>query len=174
MVSAATSGTSALHRKVTTRQAILTGWLSCGVLDITAACLQAWIQAGRAPVDVLRGVASALWGRAAMTAGPGIAAIGLAMHFTVALIATLVFYALSRRMAALRTAPLWIVGPLYGVVVFCAMNYGTLPALSWLRSLYLETPPRWPGPMTWPQLAIHMVCVGPPIAWGVRRGPVKM
>jgi hypothetical protein len=96
------------------------------------------------------------------------------MHFTVALIATVIFYALSRRMAALRTVPLWIVGPLYGAAVFCAMNYGTLPALSWLRSLYLETPPRWPGPMTWPQLAIHMVCVGPPIAWGIRRGPVKL
>ena len=25
------------------------------------------------------------------------------------------------------------------------------------------------GPMSWPQLAIHMVCVGPPIVWGVRR-----
>jgi hypothetical protein len=174
MVSAGTSGTNAFRRHVTAREAILAGWLSCGVLDITAACLQSWIQAGRAPSDVLRGVASALWGRAAMTAGPAMAAIGLAMHFTVALIATLIFYALSRRVAASRTAPLWIVGPLYGVVVFCAMNYGTLPALSWLRSLYLETPPRWPGPMTWPQLAIHMVCVGPPIAWGVRRGPVKL
>jgi hypothetical protein len=69
----------------------------------------------------------------------------------------------------LRTRPLWIVGPLYGIVVFCAMNYGTLPALSWVRSLYLPTPARWPGPMTWPQLGIHMLCVGTPIAWGVRR-----
>ena len=152
-----------------TRQAILTGWMLCGVLDITAAFLQAWIQAGRAPADVLRGVASALWGRAAMTAGPGMTAIGLAMHFIVALTATVVFYALSRRLAFLRAMPLWIVGPLYGVIVFCAMNYGTLPALSWLRSLYLYTPPRWPGSMSWPQLAIHMVCVGPPIVWGVRR-----
>ena len=49
------------------------------------------------------------------------------------------------------------------------MNYGTLPALSWVRSLYLHTPLRWPGPMSWPQLGIHMLCVGPPIAWGVRR-----
>ena len=169
MASAATSGTSAPRGPITARQAILTGWLLCGVLDITAACLQAWTQAGRAPADVLRGVASALWGRAAITAGPGMAAIGLAMHFTVALTATLIFYALSRRVDALRAAPLWIAGPLYGVVVFCAMNYGTLPALSWLRSLYLETPARWPGPMSWPQLGIHMVCVGPPIAWGVRR-----
>ena len=169
MASAATSGTGALRGPITARQAILTGWLLCGVLDITAACLQAWTQAGRVPADVLRGVASALWGRAAMTAGPGMAAIGLAMHFTVALMATLIFYGLSRRVDALRAAPLWIAGPLYGVVVFCAMNYGTLPALSWLRSLYLETPARWPGPMSWPQLGIHMVCVGPPIAWGVRR-----
>ncbi len=156
--------------RVTTRQAILTGWLLCAVLDITAACLQAWIQAGRAPAEVLRGVASALWGAAAMKGGLSMAAIGLAMHFTVALTATLIFYALSRRITVLRTMPLWMVGPLYGVVVFCAMNYGTLPALSWLRSLYLHTAPRWPGSMSWPQLAIHMVCVGMPIAWGVRRG----
>jgi len=155
--------------QVSTRQAIFTGWLICGVLDISAACVQAWIQAGRAPADVLRGVASALWGRDAMTAGAGMATIGLAMHFTVALTATLVFYALSRRITVLRAAPVWIIGPFYGIVVFAAMNYGTLPALSWLRSLYLHTPPRWPGSMSWPQLAIHMVCVGPPIVWGVRR-----
>ena len=154
---------------VTTGQAILTGWLLCGVLDITAACGQAWIQAGRTPAEVLRGVASALWGRAAMDAGSGMAAVGLAMHFAVALTATLVFYALSRRLVILRRLPLWIVGPVYGVIVFCAMNYGTLPALSWVRSLYLDTLPRWPGSMSWPQLVIHMVFVGTPVAWGVRR-----
>ena len=158
-----------LEMKVTARQGIVAGWLLCGVLDITAACVQAWVQADRAPADVLRGIASALWGRGAMTGGPGVAAIGLAMHFTVALTATMVFYVLGRRVSILRSAPLWIIGPLYGVVVFCAMNYGTLPALSWLRSLYLGTAPRWPGPMGWPQLAIHMVCVGPPIVWGVTR-----
>jgi len=167
MASAGVSQT--IRPQVTTRQAILTGWLLCGVLDITAACIQAWIQAGRSPVMVLKGVASALWGRAALDAGAGMAAIGLVMHFTVALTATLVFYALSRRVALLRTAPLLIVGPLYGVVVFAAMNYGTLPALSCVRSLYLGTPPRWPGSMSWPQLGIHMICVGLPIAWGVRR-----
>ena len=157
------------NKSVGTGQAILTAWLLCGVLDITAACMQAWIQAGRMPADVLRGVASALWGRPAMDAGAGMAAIGLAMHFTVALTWTMIFVVLSRRISLLRTAPLWIVGPLYGVVVFSVMNYGTLPALSWLRSLYLHTPPRWPGTMSWPQFGIHMVCVGPPIVWGIRR-----
>ena len=49
------------------------------------------------------------------------------------------------------------------------MNYATLPALSWLRSLYLHTPVRWPGPMGWPQFGIHLICVGLPIVWGIRR-----
>jgi hypothetical protein len=151
------------------RQAILTGWLLCGVLDITAACVNSWIQAGRTPAMVLKGVASALWGPAATGGGAGMAAIGLAMHFTVALTWTLVFYLLGRRVAFLRTAPLLIVGPLYGVVVFAAMNYGTLPFLSWLRSVYLGTPPRWPGSMGVPQLLIHMAFVGLPIVWGMRR-----
>ena len=159
---------------VSVRKAILTGWLSCAVLDITAACIQAWVQVGRTPPAVLKGVASALWGAAAMTAGPGMAAIGLVMHFTVALTWTLVFYALSRRIAYLRNAPLLIVGPLYGAFVFCAMNYGTLPLLSWLRSFYLGTPPRWPGSMRWPQLGIHVICVGLPIAWGVRRSRLEV
>jgi hypothetical protein len=157
----------------TVRQAIVSGWLLCGVLDITGACIQAWIQAGRTPAEVLKGVASGLWGRAALDGGATMAVTGLAMHFTVALTWTLVFYALSRRITFLRTAPLFAVGPLYGVLVFCAMNYGTLPLLSWIRSFYLGAPPRWPGTMSWPQLGIHMVCVGLPIAWGVRRAPVR-
>jgi len=151
------------------RDAVLSGWLLCGVLDITGAFLQTWIQAGRGPAAVLRGVASGLWGRAAMNGGVTMATIGLAMHFGVALAWTLVFLGLSRRLNMLRTAPLWIVGPVYGIVVFYAMNDAVLPALSWVRSLYLHTPPYWPGPMAWPQLLIHMVCVGTPIAWGIRR-----
>ena len=160
---------SASSPNLSAGQAILTGWLLCGVLDITAACVQAWMQAGRPPAAVLKGVASALWGRAALDGGAGMAAIGLLMHFTVALTATLVFYALSRRVSFLRTAPLLFIGPLYGIIVFAAMNYGTIPFLSWLRSFYLGTPPRWPGSMGLPQVVIHMIFVGLPIVWGVRR-----
>jgi hypothetical protein len=152
---------------------ILTGWLSCGVLDITGACIQARIQAGFMPDRVLKGVAAALWGPAALKGGAGIAVIGLVMHFTVALVATLIFAALAQRIAVLRTAPLWVIGPLYGAVVFCAMNYGTLPALSWVRTFYIpDAVVHWPGPMKWPQLLIHLICVGLPITWAVRSGAV--
>ena len=152
-----------------TRRAIVTAWLLCGVLDITAACLQAWFQASRTPWAVLKGVASALWGAGALNAGPSMVAVGLAMHFTVALTATLVFYALSRRIAFLRTAPVLIIGPLYGALVYATMNYATLPLLSWVRSFYLGTAPRWPGSMRWTQLWIHMLCVGLPIVWATTR-----
>jgi hypothetical protein len=151
------------------RKAIVTGWLTCAVLDISAAFIQASMQSGLLPARVLKGIASALWGGAAMSGGTGMVAIGVAMHFTVALTATLVFYFISRRVPVLRTAPWLIVGPLYGAVVFCAMNYGTLPLLSVARSVYLGTAPRWPGSMSWPQFAIHLVCVGPPIVWSVGR-----
>ena len=152
------------------RKGILIAWLTCGVLDITAASIQARIQSGFTPDRVLKGVATALWGPVALKGGAVMAVIGLVMHFAVALTATLVFAVLASRITVLRTAPLWVIGPLYGAVVFCAMNYGTLPALSWLRTYYIPNAvPRWPGPMKWPQFLIHLVCVGLPIVWGVRR-----
>jgi hypothetical protein len=153
---------------MTSRQAVLLGWLLCGVLDIAAAFGQAWLQAGRGPTVVLKGVASALLGRAALDGGAEMAAIGLLMHFGVALGWTLVFLWLSGRSGFFRTPPLWIAGPLYGAFVFCAMNYAVLPATSWVRSLYLDTPARWPGSMGWPLLAVHLVCVGTPIVWALR------
>jgi hypothetical protein len=171
VAASAPASSSSASSRVSVRQAIVTGWLLCGVLDITAAFVQSWMQAGRPPAAVLKGIASALWGRAALDGGAGMATIGLFMHFTVALTATLVFYGLSRRIAFLRTAPLLVVGPLYGVVVFATMNYGTIPLLSWVRSVYLGTPPRWPGSMGPTMLVIHLICVGLPIVWSVRRAP---
>jgi hypothetical protein len=150
------------------RRGFLAGWFLCAVLDITAAFTYSWLQAGRSPSAVLKGIASALWGRAALDGGAGFAAIGLVMHVTVAFTATLVFYLLARQFRILRTAPLLIVGPIYGVVVFSAMNYGTIPFLSWVRSLYLGTAPRWPGTMGLWMVVIHMFCVGLPIVWGLR------
>jgi hypothetical protein len=152
----------------TPAQAIAIGWLLCGVLDIAAAFGLALVQSGRPPGVVLQGIASALWGAAAMRGGAAMAAVGLAMHFAVALAWTLVFYAACRRSAGLRTASLLVVGPLYGAFVWAVMNYAMLPAASWTRSLYLGTPARWPGGMGWPMLVIHLVFVGLPIVWGVR------
>lgn len=154
---------------MTTRGAVLLGWLLCGVLDIAAAFGLAWMQAGRGPMTVLKGVASALAGRAALDGGADMAAIGLVMHFGVALGWTLVCLWIARRSQFFRTSPLWVAGPVYGAFVFCAMNFAVLPAASWVRSLYLDTPARWPGSLGWPLLAVHLLFVGTPIVWALRQ-----
>jgi len=100
------------------------------------------------------------------------AALGLAMHFGVALAAAAIFYGLSRRIPAMVE---WAVpsGILFGVVWLLVMERGVIPLMAALRPLYLSDVVKRPLPALWPlPLLIHMTCVGLPIALAVRRfGP---
>jgi hypothetical protein len=141
-----------------------------GVLDITAACINAGVAYGFGPLRLLKGVAGGLLGRSALQGGFATAALGLAMHFTMALTVTTIFYALSRRLPLPQK--LWgvvAVGLLYGGAVFAVNNFATAPFLSWVRSLYLHTPILFKPPMGWWQLIIHLFCVGLPIALVMHR-----
>ena len=141
-----------------------------GVFDITAACINAGVAYGFGPLRVLKGVAGGLLGRNALEGGFATAALGLAMHFTMALTVTTIFYALSRRLPLPQK--LWgvvAVGLLYGAAVFAVNNFATAPFLSWVRSLYLHTPILFKPPMGWWQLIIHLFCVGLPIALVMHR-----
>ena len=141
-----------------------------GVLDITAACINLGVAYGFGPLRVLKGVAAGLLGRSALQGGFATAALGLAMHFTMALTVTTIFYALSRRLPLPQK--LWgvvAVGLLYGAAVFAVNNFATAPFLSWVRSLYLHTPILFKPPMGWWQLIIHLFCVGLPIALVMHR-----
>jgi hypothetical protein len=142
-----------------------------GVLDITAACINLGVAYGFGPLRVLKGVAGGLLGRSAIEGGLATAALGLAMHFTMALTITTIFYALSRRVFSLpkKLLGVVIVGLLYGAAVFAVNNFGTAPLLSWVRSLYLHTPVLFKPPMGWSQLVIHLFCVGLPIALVMHR-----
>jgi hypothetical protein len=139
-----------------------------GVLDLTAACINAGIVSGATPTRVLKSVAGGLLGRSAYEGGFGTVALGLVLHFTMALTVATVFYVLSRLYPALlrHAVP---AGLLYGLAVFVVNNFGTAPLLSWFRSLYLHTPILFKPPMGWSQLVIHMFCVGLPIALVLRR-----
>src|ERR1700704_3252587 len=68
-----------------------------GVLDITAACINARVAYGFPPAHVLQSVAGGLLGRGSYDGGFVTAALGLVMHFTMALTVATIFYALSRR-----------------------------------------------------------------------------
>jgi hypothetical protein len=141
-----------------------------GVLDITAACINARIIAGFPPAHVLQSVAGGLLGRGTYNGGFATAALGLVMHFTMALTVATIFFLLSRQFRLpQKLSGVVAVGLLYGAAVFAVNNFATAPFLSWVRSLYLHTPILFKPPMGWSQLVIHLFCVGLPIALVMRQ-----
>ena len=145
---------------------ILYAGVLVGVLDITAACINARVLAGVTAPHVLQSVAGGLLGRGTYNGGFATAALGLVMHFTMALTVATIFYALSRCCLSLpqKLSGLVAVGLVYGAAVFAVNNFGTALFLSWVRSLYLHTPVVFKPPMSWSQLVIHLFCVGLPVA----------
>lgn len=153
------------------RRAILWGWLSCGVLDITSAIIIS-MTSGSTPIRMLQGVAGAVLGAQTYDLGLATAALGLFMHFCVALTATAVFYGLSRRIPAMVEHPV-VSGILFGVFWLLVMYRGVIPLLAAVRPLYLSNVTKRPPPALWPlPILVHMTCVGLPIALSISRfGP---
>jgi hypothetical protein len=145
--------------------AIFWGGLLCGILDLTSAFV-AYVPRGVAAIRIPQSVASGLLGPAAFEGGAATAALGICLHFTIALVAAAVFYAASRRIRFLTAHP-FISGLLYGEVVYAFMNLVVLP----LSAIH-----RWPPSFTFPALIAgllgHPFVVGWPIALAVRKfGP---
>jgi cobalamin synthase len=110
---------------------------------------------------VLQSVASGWLGPRPSRAARRTAALGLVTRFFIATVAAWVYYLASRRLPVLARRPV-ASGALYGVAVFVFMTYVVVP---------LSAVPR--RPLGWGLaaiiLAVHVVCVGWPIAWAVRR-----
>jgi len=141
---------------------ILAAGLLAGALDITAACVVYGAMFGATPVGILQGIAAGLLGPSAGDGGLATAALGLACHFTIALGAAAVYFAVARRVPALLAHP-WPSGALYGIAVFFFMSRVVVP-------LSLAAKPRFSLRGMSIGIAIHIVCVGLPIAFVVRRG----
>ena len=142
-------------------QPIFWGGLIAGTLDICAAFLTAWLRGGRNPFQLLRFVASGLLGPTSAQGGVKTAMLGLALHFLIATIWTVVFYLASRKWLYLVERPVMF-GLLYGIFVYLFMNFVVLP-LSQVPSL-----PRTAVGTTIGLLTI-MFCIGLPIALIVSR-----
>ena len=152
------------------RRAVLTAWLACGILDIASAVVITIASGGR-PVRMLQGIAAAVLGPRSFDMGIATAILGLAMHFLVALTATLVFFALSRRFPVMVEHPI-VSGFLYGVFWLLVMYRGVIPLLAALRPLYIANAPKRPLPDIWPlPFFVHIVCVGLPISLAISRAP---
>jgi hypothetical protein len=143
-------------------KAIFWGGLTAGTLDITGACVTSWLRSGAPPVRIFQSVASGALGAAAYAGGAKTAALGLALHFLIATIWTIVFYLASRKLRFLIQQPiLW--GLIYGVVVYAFMNFVVLP----LSNLPAGRTPTLTGRLI--GLLVIMFCIGLPIALIVRR-----
>ena len=142
-------------------QPIFWGGLIAGTLDICAAFLTAWWRANVGPVRLLQFVASGVLGPASFEGDAKTAIVGLALHFLIATIWTIVFYLASRKWLFLIERPVMF-GLLYGIAVYTFMNFVVLPL-----SLVARRPITAVG--TTIGLLTIMFCIGLPIALIVRR-----
>ena len=140
--------------------AILAATLACGILDATAASLQAAVTLKVKPQRVFQGVASGLLGPRALEPDAGTAILGLALHFLIALIISTIYVLAAQRLPFLLDHPL-IAGGLYGIAVYLVMFYVVLP---------LSRRPRRPFNLRFAltQLVIHIVIIGWSIALAAR------
>lgn len=146
----------------------LAGGAVAGLFDITYACAFWAVKAGVAPRRVLQSVAAGLLGReAAVGGGNATAALGLALHFFIALTMAAVYFVVARRWPLLwRRA--WLMGAIYGLWLYIAMNYIVVPLSAAGRGGGTQDP-------VWVTLSVlvHIVLIGIPCAVGARRGILR-
>lgn len=137
-------------------QAILWGGLSAGILDFIGASVSN-ASRGVTPLRIAQSIASGLLGRTAFDGGYKTAALGVVLHFVIAMGAATVFCLASVRLGWLAGHPC-LSGALYGIAVFWFMQLVVLPisAISFKQNF------SWPVVAT--GLIVHVICVGWPIA----------
>jgi hypothetical protein len=139
------------------------------VLDISYAGILYIVILGRTTVlRLFQGIAAGLLGRDSFAGGLPTAALGAALHFTIACTWTVVYLVALRSLPELRrlvrtTSGAATAGVVYGALVWCAMDLIVLP-LAGLRS----QPPT--AGLFWLNIVQHALMVGSPIVFLVRPG----
>jgi hypothetical protein len=135
--------------------AIAAGGGIAGTLDLLQACiLFGW--------DIPLVIAGGLLGREAFNGGVGTYVLGVMLHFFIACSAAAVYYGASRRLRFMTEHPL-VCGLFFGGAVQEVMNLVVLP----LSALHSRGPFKLHDLIL--GLAVHMVVVGLPISFSVRR-----
>lgn len=134
---------------------ILAGGIVAGGLDLVCA----YVSYGS---GVPRAIAAGLLGRGVLHGGAGVYSLGIFLQFFIATIAAAIYYVASRRLYFL-TEHFLICGMFYGVAVFLVMNLVVLP----LSALHSRGPFTLTGLIQ--GLLIHMIVIGLPIAYSIRR-----
>jgi hypothetical protein len=135
------------------------GGLACGTLDITAAFI-VYGAFGTAPVVLLQFIASGALGVRSFDGGAATALLGLAFEYVIAFGAATAYVLAGRAFPVLVRSAV-VCGVLYGIFVYWFMN---------LVVVRLSAAPKQPFSLklTAVGIAIHIVCVGLPIALAAR------
>lgn len=149
---------------------ILRGGLTAGAFDFIYANIFYYLWRQISPVKIWQSVASGLLGKSAYEGGLETAALGVGLHFFIAILMAAAFVLVSQRARFLARYP-FVFGPLYGVFLYYFMNCVVLPLSN------VPTPPDLSHfPMIGNNiepfiggLLIHAFGVGLPIALFARR-----
>jgi len=135
--------------------AIAVGGGLAGTLDLAQACI---LFGAKIPLVIAAG----LLGRQAIHGGVGTYVLGVFLHFFIAFSAATVYYAASRQLGFMKGHPL-VCGLFFGAAVEEVMSLVVLP----LSALHAR------GPYALRELIlgllVHMIVVGLPISFSVRR-----
>jgi len=138
------------------------GGLLAGALDIAYAGIFWAVRADVPFSRILQSVAAGLLGPASFDGGTPTAALGLALHLSIATIMSLTYFAASLAIPALRARP-WLFGGSYGAVLYAVMRWVVVP---------LSAASPGGGDARWVSLTliVHIVLIGMTIALFARRG----
>jgi hypothetical protein len=135
--------------------AIAMGGLIAGALDLTQACI---LFGANIPLAIAAG----LLGPRAFHGGTATYVLGVVLHFFIAFSAAAIYYAASRRLRFLTEHAL-VCGLFFGAAVELVMRLIVLP----LSALHARGPYEYRDLVQ--GLLVHMVVVGLPISFSVRR-----
>ena len=100
--------------------------LLVGSLDILSALTHYYIKTGKDPVNVLKYVASAIFGSNAYDSGSAMAVYGLLFHYLVAFCWTILFFIIYQRLN-LSSYNRIITGIIYGIIIWVVMTRVVVP-----------------------------------------------
>lgn len=139
---------------------VLAGGLVAGTFDITYACVYWAIKVGAPPTRIFQSVARGLLGPASFRGGAATAALGLFLHYFIAVSMSVFYYFIARMWLLLHKSPLWC-GAIYGLFLYLIMTYVVVP-LSAAGGASASSQDK-----LWIVLSIlvHMFLIGVPIAY---------
>jgi hypothetical protein len=140
---------------------VLAGGIVAGTFDIIYAC-SFWALKSDVPVQrILQSVAAGLLGAASFAGGAATAALGLGLHYLIALSMSVAYYLIGRRQPLLWQRP-WLCGAGYGLLLYGIMNFVVVPLSAAGPG---SKDPLWIGL----SVAVHVLLIGIPIALFARR-----